>query len=734
MANKLYEETSIQSIATAIRQKNGLSTKYKVGEMAQAVKDIPSGSGSQKEEYHQCPENVRNFIANVTYDPSDYSTSQIETYLTNTPADAYPIGKTVDGVTYYNFVPNIETPFASGNSAGTIKPLDFLRQIKAGSSSQNIRDLGGWNCDGGKVKYGKIFRGGEFSSTDADTIRILRDLGIRAQLDLRGTEDDLTSSPLGSDVDFCKPTGTVDATYWAGYRLDDTDAMREAFKFIFDSVAKDRPLYFHCSAGADRTGTIACLIEGLLGLSQSDCDKDYEITSFLGSGYVRKRTGTSSLAGESRGYKKLIEEITALTVGTTFRDKIANYIATLGFTADEINAFRASMIDGTPDTITISLEDCDIVDNTSNVTFSNSASSVKKYSPYINELTVPDGYVIHDLQVKMNGEDVTDQFVEADEKVWYHAVTENLTNCSGNASHKNVADGGTYALRISVDSGYTMKSVIVTHEGTDVTSSVYKDGVIIINKVSGDVVVTAIAEKPTVAYTVTNNLTNVTNSNKATSVGSGSAYTATLTATSGYTISSVKITMGGTDVSSSYSNGTINISSVTGNIVITATAVEDTPAYTDVLKNAINMAGTKIGKTWMYTNKRYNSSSGNPIDETGSYITGLFAAKVGDIIRMRIPKNSSLLTNTENTVKFFKSDRAETKTGKWSFVKFGNNGAVGSNNFGEVLVSDIPNGKFDFKVSDASGVATGMAYVTFCTNITSDINNIVIAVNEEIPD
>lgn len=44
MAKKLYEEASVQAIANAIRAKNGLSTTYKIADMAQAITDIPSGS------------------------------------------------------------------------------------------------------------------------------------------------------------------------------------------------------------------------------------------------------------------------------------------------------------------------------------------------------------------------------------------------------------------------------------------------------------------------------------------------------------------------------------------------------------------------------------------------------------------------------------------------------------------------------------------------------------------
>lgn len=48
MANKLYEENSVQNIANAIRTKNGSETKYKIAEMAQAILDIPAGGELQE--------------------------------------------------------------------------------------------------------------------------------------------------------------------------------------------------------------------------------------------------------------------------------------------------------------------------------------------------------------------------------------------------------------------------------------------------------------------------------------------------------------------------------------------------------------------------------------------------------------------------------------------------------------------------------------------------------------
>lgn len=82
-------------------------------------------------------------------------------------------------------------------------------------------------------------------------------------------------------------------------------------------------------------------------------------------------------------------------------------------------------------------------------------------------------------------------------------------------------------------------------------------------------------------YSVTNILTNVTNNNSNAKVTENGMYIATLTANAGYAIDSVTVTMGGVNVTASvYSGGAVTIPSVTGNIVITASAVKSaTGAY-----------------------------------------------------------------------------------------------------------------------------------------------------------
>ena len=508
MSKKLYEESSIQDIAAAIRAKNGTTTKYKVAEMGAAVRAL---SGSEAVEWHQCPEAVRNYLAAVTYDPGDYSTSQIANYA---PAAAVvsnykPLGVTAGSETYYNEIPNVKTPFANSSKAGTLKPLDALRWIRtsAGATAWNVRDLGGWACDGGTVKYGLLIRGGKLSA--ADRAVLVGEMGIQHDLDLRGREGggsgdepEMTESPLGSDVWYTR------TQQYAWYALTPVAAWQTYLRCVIDAVTHREPVYFHCTAGADRTGTLACVLEGLLGMSQSDIDKDYELTTFYsGSG----SDATARRRNES-DWKGLINEINAVS-GDTFRDKCVHFaVGTCGISMADINAFRSAMIDGTPETLHWYQT---ITKNLTGCTISNTTSQVEYGDSYTATIAADDGKELTSVVVKMGGVDIT-------------------------------------------STAYTADS-----------------GAINIAKVTGAVTITAVAIMTSVTYTITLNLTNCASSNTATSIAENASYTTTLSPTGTYKkLGTITVTMGGTDISASAVSGnTITIAKVTGNIAITCAAV-----------------------------------------------------------------------------------------------------------------------------------------------------------------
>jgi len=441
--------------------------------------DVDSGSGVENVEWHQCPEAVRNYLAAVTYDPSDYSTSQIANYAPATAvvSNYRPIGKTLGGKTYYNQVPGVATPFAETGIAGTLKPLDFLRYIQ--TNTWNVRDLGGWACDGGTVKYGLLFRGGEPSSADYNVL--VKELGIKYDLNLRGSaEATWTKSPLGDDVYFVK----ADAYNW--YSLTNTEAWRINLQCVFDAVTHGEPVYFHCAAGADRTGTLACVLEGLLGMSQSDIDKDYELTTF----YSGSDTDANARRRNESEWKGLISAINTKS-GSTFRDKCVTFVAELGFTAAEINAYRKAMIDGTPETVTPSISTFAVTNTLAGVTTDNAATEVTQYQPYEAVISAENGKTISSVSVKMNGVDITAEVWQGDETELYRKVTLNLSNCFTDNTLLRVIDGQSYGANITADAGYELDgtTVSITMGGIDV-SNYYSGGKIAIPRVTGDLVIT----------------------------------------------------------------------------------------------------------------------------------------------------------------------------------------------------------------------------------------------------
>lgn len=628
--------------------------------------DISEGIENETYTFDQRRTEVANFLDNVTYDPSDYSSSQIANYVTSASSN-HPVGVTInmkatgtltviDGytgrtvskavsagdVTIYNCTPGATSKFVLTNADGSIvqngviKPTGACRMIHM-TNVDNIRDLGGWACDGGVVKYGKLFRGGEMYGflTDDGKQQALDMLGILKEIDLRFAEDlnGRTESGFGPTVDML----WVDMTWNALTYQKSSGNIKAIFDPLFDYVIAGKPTYFHCSAGADRTGVVALICEAILGVSQSDCDKDYELTNFY--------TGVGTDADARRRDEAVwTREITYLNTysGATFREKTMNFLLSCGITLEKINAFRAAMIDGTPTALTADIASYTITKTLNGVTVDNSAASAKQYQPFTTKVTPASGKAIGTIKVTMGGVDITEAVFSGTADVLRRSVTKNLTECLSSNTRASVIDGQSYVT--------------------------------------------------------------------------------TLTANSGFTINSVTITMGGVDVSTYYKDGIISIPEVTGDIIITATAVTSAPAYTNQLVNAIDMSGNVIGKTAMYTNKRYNSSSGNPVDNTGTLITGLIPCAAGDTVRIRWTGKND---DTYQQIKTFNANRVQCNTGYCSFANI-SNGSLGAT----LIQKDLAHGVFDFKLG-ASGPFNGVAYIAIVL-YESDINNVIVTVNEEI--
>lgn len=439
-------------------------------------------------EWHQCPEMPRKFVEEVAYDPNDYTTSAIADYAPASPlvSNYKPISQTVGDKIYYNEIPGAETSFIASGRYGTVKPLDQVRYINT-VQAPNVRDLGGWACDGGTVKYGLLYRGGEPSAADRSVL--VDELGVRHDLNLRGSsEATWTVSPLGEDVYFTK------AADYNWYTAKANDAWRTNLRCIFDAVTHGEPVFFHCAAGADRTGTLACVLEGLLGVSQSDIDKDYELTCF----YSGSGTDNQARRRNEAEWQGLINQINAYD-GDAFRDKCVTFAAKLGFTADEINAYRRAMIDGTPDDVTPNIATYDVTNTLSSVTTSNDAVAAMEYQPYEADITVPFGYAIDSIKVMMGGKDVTAQVFSGVTTNLRRAVNVTATNCTVTGK-KAVIDGQDFVATVTADFGYAVDTVKIMMGGVDV-STFYSGGKIAIPNVTGDIEIIATAVESAVGYT-----------------------------------------------------------------------------------------------------------------------------------------------------------------------------------------------------------------------------------------
>lgn len=85
----------------------------------------------------------------------------------------------------------------------------------------------------------------------------------------------------------------------------------------------------------------------------------------------------------------------------------------------------------------------------------------------------------------------------------YYSVTSNMTNCMNGNDVSSVVHGGDYIGTVNPFAGYEVKSIVVTMGGTDISSTAVSGTLIEIQGVTGDIVITAVAEEVTAAEPVT---------------------------------------------------------------------------------------------------------------------------------------------------------------------------------------------------------------------------------------
>lgn len=150
--------------------------------------------------------------------------------------------------------------------------------------SHNVRDLGGLaTADGGQVRSGQIFRSDYPGFAEHDGGRLARDLGLRTVVDLRrGAEaafELVDWAALGIAHERWPIVADVESSWharYAAYLTARPETVVGAVRRVLDPTSQ--PVLFHCAAGKDRTGVVAALVLGTLGVADQDVVDDYVLS------------------------------------------------------------------------------------------------------------------------------------------------------------------------------------------------------------------------------------------------------------------------------------------------------------------------------------------------------------------------------------------------------------------------------------------------------------------------
>ena len=181
--------------------------------------------------------------------------------------------------------------------------LAHTRRIEF-EGSFNFRDLGGWRTDDGHaVRWRLLFRADSVHRlTAADASRVHEELGLRTLMDLRNeleigaygvgslAEDGMTRLhlPITSRPREAPAVGGAATAPSASRTPDDllavylgmlevsSDLIVGAVEALVNENAL--PAVFYCTAGKDRTGVLAAVVLGALGVREQDLIEDYFLT------------------------------------------------------------------------------------------------------------------------------------------------------------------------------------------------------------------------------------------------------------------------------------------------------------------------------------------------------------------------------------------------------------------------------------------------------------------------
>ena len=229
---------------------------------------------------------------------------------------------------------------------------DFApRWIEIEGRVGNFRDFGGRRtADGRRVKQGMAYRGRGLNDNSLtgdvpganrlmveDVKYLTGTLGIKTDLDLRsdGEIGGMKESPLGAGVAFIKRSSQC---YKGIFTDSGKKVMAENFRVF--CRPENYPIYFHCIGGADRTGSLAYVLNGVLGVDRHEMETDWESTFY--PSIPDSNPDPNFWCRESHfnnGFAKYGKD------GDSWNRRIELYLLDCGVTKEEIESFRSIMLE-----------------------------------------------------------------------------------------------------------------------------------------------------------------------------------------------------------------------------------------------------------------------------------------------------------------------------------------------------------------------------------------------------
>ncbi|MFN0147371.1 MAG: tyrosine-protein phosphatase [Dehalococcoidia bacterium] len=159
----------------------------------------------------------------------------------------------------------------------------------------NARHIGGYRAAEGRRTSERIIRSAGLHHLTAETVSVLRDMGVATVLDLRSGKEreEFVTPDLGPhDVRHvfapvfesdASPVGLAEE--FPGYRAiypKFLETGREAYRILADTLSDtDGGFLYHCAVGKDRTGVATALLLELVGVADDEILDDYSHSARL---------------------------------------------------------------------------------------------------------------------------------------------------------------------------------------------------------------------------------------------------------------------------------------------------------------------------------------------------------------------------------------------------------------------------------------------------------------------